>query len=434
MATNIDKRSEYTINGCVVDRASQRGVRGVRVEAWDRDTKYHDLLGQAVSDVNGRFTIGFDSVYFGDYGEDHSPDLYFKAFLDQREVLSTFERPIKNAPRGGIDIKLELDMPQLQPLGTDRVSVQQTLKAVDWWRASDFRGVWREGTDKVSTVGKLVGNTVGQALADFDFAPVRPKGTREREIVNQDAQNAERSLALQQVEVIEVRPISAHEGGAELRQLKDYPLQLKAGDQVILHTQDGVVKYYTRVRPTDASTVDGQTVARIDEEVKSLQGQVRGVEAIRADVEGLKSADTDVSQRLVKEAEQARAQNEEVKRLQNEVVDLRKSAASKDAEIVKLRIDLSAVRVAQENLSARLPLTRLEALEKQLKRLDPTFASAEIVTPARADGQTVAPAASPSAAKPRKTDKPAAAQSHDTTGAAVKAKTTTKAKNKRKDS
>lgn len=394
MSTNIDKRSEYTIHGSVVDRASQRGVRGVRVEAWDRDTKYHDMLGQAVTNEGGLFTIRFDSVYFGDYGEDRSPDVYFKAFLDEREVLSTFERPLTNAARGGVEVKLELEMPQLQPLGTDRISLQQTMKAVDWWRASDFRGVWREGTDKVGTIGKLLGTSAGQALADFDFEPVRPKGTREREIVNQDTHNAERALALQQVEVVEVRTMARGESGANLRSLKDYPLRLKPGDRVILHERDGVVKYYTRVSASDADKVDGQTVARLDDEVQSLKGQVRGIDAIRTDLEGLKSSDAAVERRIGEEAGAARAQGEEVKRLQRELAELRKAAAAKDAEIVSLRADLGAVRAAQDNLAARLPLSRLEALEAQLKRLVPP------------PGPSQAPDAPGVARKPRASSKP----------------------------
>ncbi len=369
MATTFDKRSEYLINGRVVDRASQNGVRGVRVEAWDRDTRYHDMLGQGVSNDSGAFSIGFDSVYFGDYGEDHSPDVYFKVFLDGQEVLSTFDRPLKNSGRGGIDVKLELDMPQLQPEGTDRISAEQTLRAVDWWRASDFRGVWREGSDKVSTVGRLVGSLATRTLNDFEFEPVRPKGTREREIVNQDVNNAQRALALQQVDVVEVRSVASDGARGELRTLKHYPLRLKPGDRVTLHEQDGIVKYYTRVPSVDADQVDRQTVIRIDEDVQSLKGEMRDIDAMRADVENLKTTDTAVEQRIGEGSGNQRAQAEEITRLQRELTDMRKAATAKDVAIVELRSDLTAVRTAQDNLAARLPLARLDALEMQLKRM-----------------------------------------------------------------
>ncbi|HEY0502510.1 MAG TPA: hypothetical protein VGD42_03355 [Lysobacter sp.] len=380
MATTIEKQSEYTIHGRVVDRVSQSGVRGVRVEAWDRDTRYHDLLGQAVTNESGHFVIGFDSVYFGDYAPDRSPDLYFKVFLDAREVLSTFDRPLKNAARGGTEVKLELDLPQLQPEGRDRVSAQQTLKVVDWWRASDFRGAWREGADKVGTVGKLFGNLAGNSLGNFDFQPVRPKGTREREVVNQDVNNAQRALALQQVEVAEVRPVASGTR-ANLRTLKDYPLRLKPGDRVTLHEQDGVVKYYTKVPAADATAVDGQTVARIDGDVQSLKAQVRGIDAIRADMDGLKAADTAVEERVGKESGERRAQAEEIARLQRELTDVRKATAAKDVEIAKLRTDLTAVRTAQDNLATRLSADRLDALETQIKRLTVTRGTTPVGAP-----------------------------------------------------
>ena len=84
MSTNFEKRPEYTVGGRVVDRTTRAGIRGVRVEAWDRDTRYHDLLGQAVTNADGQFAIGFDSAYFGDYAPDRAPDLFFKLFLDGR--------------------------------------------------------------------------------------------------------------------------------------------------------------------------------------------------------------------------------------------------------------------------------------------------------------------------------------------------------------
>lgn len=416
MATNIQKRSEYTIRGRVIDRVSQSGVRGVRVEAWDRDTRYHDLLGQAVTDELGTFGIGFGSDHFGDYAPDRAPDVFFKVFLDGREVLSTFDRALKNSARGDLDVKLELDMPQLQPRGRDRISAQQTLKAVDWWRASDFRGTWREGTDKLGTVGRLVGDLAARSFGNFDFEPVRPKGTREREVVDQDVQHAQRALALQQVEVVEVRPMADTGRGAQLRQMKDYPLNLQPGERVVLHTRDDKVMYYTRVSPTDAGNVDGQTVARIDGDVQSLKAQLRGMDDIRADLEGLKATDTTVEQRVGEASGDRRAQAEEFGRLKRELTDVRKAAAAKDVEIAQLRTDLTAVRTAQDNLTTRLPLDRLDALEAQIRRLAgggsigpsraPTAAAAVRAAavrkaPAAGSGTSKTAKAKPGTSKPR---------------------------------
>jgi len=400
MVTRIENQAQYVIRGVVVDRATQRGVRGVKVEAWDRDTRYHDLLGQVVTDEDGRFTIGYDSVFFGDFAPDRSPDLYFKVYLDAQLVLDTFDKPRMNAPAGAMDVRLELDMPQLQPEGRDRVTAEQAMKAVDWWRASDFKGVAREGGDKAKTIGRLLGGLAGRSLGDFDWQPVRPKGTRETDIVNQDVNHAQRALALQQVEVTEVKPVT---GGTRdnLRLLKDYPATLKAGDRVTLYEENGVVKYYTRVEAKADTAPDGQAVARIDGDVQSLKAQIRTVDALRTEVDNLKSADSAVDQRLAETSAAARARDEEVARLERELNDVRRAAAAKDAEIERLRTDLTVVRATTDNLASRIPLERLEALELQVSRLRPLRppASAAPRKTAKAPAAAKRPAAGKTAAR-----------------------------------
>jgi hypothetical protein len=368
-------QTEYLIQGVVVYRATQAGVRGVRVDAWDKDTRYHDLLGQSVTDDQGAFTVGFDSAYFGDYAPDHSPDLFFRVYLDGKEVLNTFDKPIMNAPRGVTEVRLMLDMPQVPPTGTDRVSPELTLKAIDWWQASDFRGAWSEAKDKTSTVGKMLGALAGCAFEHFDFAPIRPQSPREKDIVGQDPNNAQRTLALQGVKVTEVLDVCGDDG-ADIGSLRGYPLSLHAQDQVVLYQQDGVVKFYTRVTPTPSQQVDGQTVARIDGDVQSLKARMQDIDTMRTDVGNLRSADGAKEQRIAEEAEGLKAQSGQVAQLQRDLADLRQANADKEAEIVKLQSDLTRVRAAQDNLAARLPLDRLALLEAQVRRLSPGSGSA----------------------------------------------------------
>src|SRR6266851_9626345 len=93
---------QYRILGRVIDRASRQGVQGLRVEGWDRDTKFHDMLGSAVTDSNGAFSFTFDSTYFGDYGGDYAPDVFFKVYLGDRVIKNTFDTPMMNQPAGDI--------------------------------------------------------------------------------------------------------------------------------------------------------------------------------------------------------------------------------------------------------------------------------------------------------------------------------------------
>jgi hypothetical protein len=394
----MENPTQYAIQGLVLDRTTRRGVRGARVEAWDRDTLYHDMLGQVVTNEQGEFTIAYNSLYFGNAKPDRGPDVYFKVYLGGREVLSTFDQPAMNTAEGTLQVTLELDAAApapapAPPQGTDRVSARQAIKMADWWRASDFKGVRKEAGAKSSTVSKLLGNIFGKALDDFELDPVQPDGVREGDVVNQDVTQAQTTLALQQVEVTEVKSVSSSGAGTHLSNLKDYPLQLKAGDRVTLYEQDGKVQYYTLVRQTESAQVDGQTVARIDDELQTLKAQVRAVDSLRTDVDNLKGVDSTVEQRLSESAAGVRARDEEVARLKRELGEVRKAAAGKEAELVQLRADLVAVRAATDSLSARLPLSRLEALEQQLSRMGAAAPVARAARARKPAGAAAGPAA-----------------------------------------
>lgn len=413
MVTRIAQRfvsanNEYVIQGVVVDRAKQAGVRGVRVDAWDKDTKYHDLLGQVVTADDGTFQIGFDSAYFGDFAPDHSPDLFFRVYLDGNVVLDTIDEPMMNAPRGITQVRLVIDMPSDVAATTpDRVDPVQALKILDWWQASDFRGVWTETKDKSGTVGKLSGSLAASALKNWNFAPVQPQATREKDVVGQDQAAAQRSLALQQVDVTDVQEVAAGGTASAVGSLRHYPLSLKPGDKVVLYTQNGKVLYYTRVPAVDPSGVDEQTVVRIDGDVQTLKAQVQGMDAIRASVANLQAADGDKEQRLSADADELKTQTDQVAKLQSDLASLRQSNADKDTQILKLQTDLASVRKAQDGLAARLPpLERLDALEAQLKLLQPATPRTRAVakkTAATKAAPAKAKAAAKAPAKPRKT-------------------------------
>ena len=403
MARRINVEREYVLEGIVVDRATQRGVKGVRVEAWDRDTVYHDMLGQATTDDEGHFTIGYDRAYFGDHAPDRSPDVFFKLFLDEKEVLTTFEKPQRNLAAGTTRVRLEIDLPQLRPLGKDRISAQQAFKAVDWWHASDFRGVIRESRDKTKTVGAVVGAVLGHSLKTFDFKPVVPKGATEREIVNQDKDAARRALAAQQVEVSGVKSTTDLTPGARLRSLSDYPVRLKAGDRVTLYEEDGVVKYYTR-DAVPVARADEQTIARIDEDVQKVKVRVESVEGLRLELANVRSASEATAARAAEEAAIAHAQAEELERVRRELEEVRRASAHKDVQIAKLETDLTQLRGAQEDLASRVSVDRIHALEVAVAKLSrierpPIDRSSVVEPPAR-------PAAPATADEPKPHKKP----------------------------
>ena len=89
----------YEIRGRVVDAAG-RGIARLRVEAWDKDLLFDDLVGGAETGPDGAFRIVFGSGHFRELFFDHSPDLYFKVFADKRLVANTKDSVLWNVGAG----------------------------------------------------------------------------------------------------------------------------------------------------------------------------------------------------------------------------------------------------------------------------------------------------------------------------------------------
>jgi hypothetical protein len=106
----------FHVLGRVVTRQSRQPVPELRVEAWDRDVKYDSLLGVASTAADGTFAIDFDETYYGDYGGDTRPDLYFKVFQENRLLDSTRSNVRENVPPGQVPAELEIDSTLLSPV------------------------------------------------------------------------------------------------------------------------------------------------------------------------------------------------------------------------------------------------------------------------------------------------------------------------------
>jgi hypothetical protein len=90
----------FIVSGTVIDLQTRRGVRGLRVEAWDKDEVYSDLVGSAVTDKHGAFQMVFDDSYFQELFQDGQPDLFFKVFRDKALIKSTEDSVLWNVEVG----------------------------------------------------------------------------------------------------------------------------------------------------------------------------------------------------------------------------------------------------------------------------------------------------------------------------------------------
>jgi hypothetical protein len=359
---------KYRIIGRVIDRVSRRGLGGLRVEGWDHDKKYREMVGSVVTNSDGAFSFTFDSSYFADDAPDRVPEIFFRIYLDDRVIKSTIDSPLKSQP-GDTRTTIEIDQEEVAPSGKDRVSTDQAFKAVRFVQQSDFRGIWREGRDKVTTLARFAGALGADAVANFDFEPIGPKGTRQNEVVGQDVTTAQRNLAANQVSVVEVKDYSPRADREHLRAFADFPLALKAGDRVTLYQRDGRVQYYSVVRPVPDTRVDANEVARIDKEVQTLKTSFVDVSAVREDLQTVKVGTAESTAQLKGDVATIRTQVAEIARLKTELAAVRQSAADKDVQIDKMKVEVANMQAAQRDINTRFSPDRLAALEQQVQQL-----------------------------------------------------------------
>lgn len=115
---------EFMITGIVREKESKRPVPGLLVRAFDKDLLYSDLLGNAVTDQHGTFSIGYEGKDFQELF-DKRPDIYLDIYgsATAREPGRAGDSPIYTTERhvrfnAGRREYFEIEIPRKQ-LGTD---------------------------------------------------------------------------------------------------------------------------------------------------------------------------------------------------------------------------------------------------------------------------------------------------------------------------
>jgi hypothetical protein len=312
--------SIFEINGQVIESRTGKPLANLKVEAWDKDLKYNDLLGQTFTDGEGSFSLSFDSTYFREHAPDPRPDLFFKVFLGKRLLKSDGDKVIHNA---GLrtEVTIKVVMPGMRPEGKDRISPAKTLQIAEFLQQSDFMGLYGQVREKAGASFSFISDMLVNTVTKMDLTPLKVGDSKGDNVVNQDVEAARTHLESQHIEVNEVRQYEPKLNARSVSDMSRRPLKLKAGQKVDLYEENGKVRYYALAKETTGTT------------------------------------------------EPAMAQTAEVNKLKEELKKTRQEAADKDDKITKLQMEMDLLRKDQSEIKA---LLNSDDMIKMMKTINKT--------------------------------------------------------------
>jgi hypothetical protein len=332
----------FRISGQVIEAQTRQGIFGLRVEAWDKDEKYPDLLGVDTTDGEGNFQISFDETYFREYYPETAPDVFFKVYEGDNLIKSTADSVLVNVSTE-TKATIEVDLPEETIVGEDRVTARQAFRAADFMFKSDFRGVWQETTGKVRVASGFLTDMVKNSLTKMDIPPLKPSPRKMSEVVNRDVSSAREYLAGENISVNEVLPYNPRLDTASLTDIRTFPVRLSPGQKVNLYEENGVVRYY-RIVPEPPEAAVAVEVTRLGQEMDQVKARVNEVEQMKSQVEEVRAAAMADRDTFTKEMTAVKTQLTTVEELKKQIADLQAESSRKDQAIKKLQEEVTAIQ------------------------------------------------------------------------------------------
>jgi hypothetical protein len=129
--------NKWNIKGFVVDSQSKKGLSGLHVEAWDKDSSHDDPLVSIPTDDKGFFSLEFDESRFREHESDKLK-VYLVIRHNGKEVKQTGIIHHNLEPGvtdwGHIMVNLaEADVPEEDPPGEEKATNLRTVNGRIQW-------------------------------------------------------------------------------------------------------------------------------------------------------------------------------------------------------------------------------------------------------------------------------------------------------------
>lgn len=300
---------KFKISGEVIDPKTNKGVGRLRVEAWDLDKKYHDLLGVDTTSGEGQFQITFDESYFREFAPGKAPDLFFKVYRGNRLIKSTEDSVIWDA-KTKTKLSIEIDTQSVIRPGKDRVSALQVMNGARFVQGSDFRGLLQETDDKRSQFTGYVADIVKNTFVNLEAKPVKAPTLRTRDVVDQDVAIATERFQAQNITVNEVSTYRPGLNARTISDLEGFAVRLVPGSKVNLYEKDGKVKYYSVVKAPKVAGLSKDVESDVSE-LEERKASLADNAAIRIELDGLTSEKAVMTQELANLRQEITTMNQE---------------------------------------------------------------------------------------------------------------------------
>lgn len=158
-----DKNKVFTVKGRIIDQKTRKGVKGLRVEVWDKDILTpDDPLGEAVTNEQGVFQVMFDESQFSFLSLDSSPDLYFKLFQDYLPVVIENHTIESNAEKKVFSVTLTVSIVSTTPVNNLEYRVSGWVRDMNGAPLSGYKVIaWDRYQQKNTQLGETKSNPQG---------------------------------------------------------------------------------------------------------------------------------------------------------------------------------------------------------------------------------------------------------------------------------